>query len=75
MPLARWKEIPVGVIEIAARARRRRPPKDRRMSRRRLAGGIITNLLLQADFYNIALRYFGLLLAALASARLATAFD
>ncbi len=38
-------------------------------------GGIILNLLLQADFYDIALRDFGLLLAALTLARLATAFD
>jgi hypothetical protein len=37
--------------------------------------GIIVNLLLQADFYDIALRDFGLLLAALSLARLATAFD
>jgi hypothetical protein len=37
-------------------------------------GGIILNLLLQADFYDIALRDFGLLLGALALARLATAF-
>ena len=37
--------------------------------------GIITNLLLQADFYDVALRDFGLLLAALTLARLATAFD
>ena len=37
-------------------------------------GGIIVNLLLQADFYDIALRDFGLLLAALTLARLAT-FD
>jgi hypothetical protein len=37
--------------------------------------GIITNLLLQADFYDIALRDFGLLLAALSLARLAAAFD
>ena len=36
-------------------------------------GGIIVNLLLQADFYDIALRDFGLLIAALALARLATA--
>src|SRR5215210_5454509 len=36
-------------------------------------GGIIVNLLLQADFYDIALRDFGLLLAALTLARLATA--
>src|SRR5829696_10117883 len=38
-------------------------------------GGIIVNLLLQADFYDIALRDFGLLIGALALARLATAFD
>ena len=37
--------------------------------------GIITNLLLQADFYDVALRDFGLLLAALTLARLASAFD
>jgi hypothetical protein len=37
--------------------------------------GIITNLLLQADYYDIALRDFGLLLAALTLARLAAAFD
>jgi hypothetical protein len=36
--------------------------------------GIITNLLLMADFYDIALRDFGLLLAALALGRLAAAF-
>src|SRR3954466_3676024 len=38
-------------------------------------GGIIVNLLLQANFYDIALRDFGLLLGALTLARLATAFD
>ena len=37
--------------------------------------GIIVNLLLQADFYDIALRDFGLLLAALTLARLAAVFD
>ena len=36
--------------------------------------GIIVNLLLQADHYDIALRDFGLLLGALALARLATSF-
>jgi hypothetical protein len=36
--------------------------------------GIITNLLLMANYYDIALRDFGLLLAALTLARLATAF-
>ena len=37
--------------------------------------GIIVNLLLQADFYDVALRDFGLLIGAVALARLATAFD
>lgn len=36
--------------------------------------GIIVNLLLMADYYDIALRDFGLLLAALTLGRLATAF-
>jgi hypothetical protein len=36
--------------------------------------GIIVNLLLIPDFYDVALRDFGLLMAALALARLATAF-
>jgi hypothetical protein len=38
-------------------------------------GGIIVNLLVQADHYDVALRDFGLLLAALTLARLATAFE
>jgi hypothetical protein len=37
--------------------------------------GIIVNLLIQADFYDIALRDFGLMVGALALARLATAFE
>ena len=37
--------------------------------------GIIANLLVQGDFYDIALRDLGLLLAALALARLAAAVD
>jgi hypothetical protein len=37
--------------------------------------GIIVNLLVAADFYDVALRDFGLLLGALTLARLATAFD
>jgi uncharacterized membrane protein HdeD (DUF308 family) len=36
--------------------------------------GIIVNLLMMADFYDVALRDFGLALAALTLARLATAF-
>jgi hypothetical protein len=38
-------------------------------------GGIIVNLLLLGDYYDIALRDFGLLLAALTLARLATVLD
>lgn len=38
-------------------------------------GGIIVNLLLQADFYDVALRDVGLMIGALALARLAAAFD
>jgi hypothetical protein len=37
-------------------------------------GGIIINLLMQADYYDIALRDFGLMLGALTLARLASAF-
>ena len=37
--------------------------------------GIITNLLLIPDFYDVALRDFGLLIAAVALARLATAHE
>lgn len=37
-------------------------------------GGIIVNLLLMADYYDVALRDFGLMLAALTLARLASAF-
>jgi hypothetical protein len=37
-------------------------------------GGIIIDLLVHADHYDVALRDFGLLIAALALARLATAF-
>jgi hypothetical protein len=37
--------------------------------------GIVTNLLLMAAYYDVALRDVGLLLAALALARLAAAFD
>ena len=37
--------------------------------------GIIVNLLILADYYDVALRDFGLLLGALTLARLATAFE
>jgi hypothetical protein len=38
-------------------------------------GGIIVNLLMMGEYYDIALRDFGLLLGAVALARLATAFE
>jgi hypothetical protein len=65
----------VGVIEIVAGLVVALRPKFGGYLVAAWLGGIITNLLLQADFYDIALRDFGLLLAALTLARLATAFD
>jgi dodecin len=48
---------------------------DRRLCGRRLAGGIIVNLLTKSppDYYDIALRDFGLMLAALTLGRLSLA--
>ena len=65
----------VGVIEIVAGLVVAVRPKFGGYLVAAWLAGIITNLLLQADFYDIALRDFGLLLAALTLARLATAFD
>jgi hypothetical protein len=65
----------VGVIEIAAGIVVAVRPKFGAYLVAAWLGGIIFNLLLQADFYDIALRDFGLLLAALSLGRLATAFD
>ena len=65
----------VGVIEIVAGVLVAVRPKLGGYVVAAWLAGIITNLLLQADFYDIALRDFGLLLAALTLARLATAFD
>ncbi len=67
--------IAVGVIEIAAGLVVAVRPKFGGYLVAAWLAGIIVNLLLQADFYDIALRDFGLLLAALALARLATAFE
>ena len=64
----------VGVIEIVAGlAVAVRPVFGGYLVATWLAG-IIVNLLILGDFYDVALRDFGLLLAALALARLATAF-
>ena len=65
----------VGVVEIVAGLVVALRPKFGGYLVAAWLGGIIVNLLLQADFYDIALRDFGLLLAALTLARLATAFD
>jgi hypothetical protein len=65
----------VGVIEILAGVVVALRPKFGGYLVAAWLGGIIVNLLLQADFYDIALRDFGLLIGALALARLAPAFD
>jgi hypothetical protein len=65
----------VGVIEIIAGLVVAVRPKFGGYLVAAWLAGIITNLLLLGDFYDVALRDFGLLLAALTLARLATAFD
>jgi hypothetical protein len=64
----------VGVIEIVAGVLVFLRPRIAAYVVAAWLAGIIVNLLLQADYYDIALRDFGLLLAALALARLALAF-
>src|SRR3954468_17514781 len=65
----------VGVIEVVAGLVVAVRPKFGGYLVAAWLGGIIVNLLLQADFYDVALRDFGLLLGALTLARLATVFD
>jgi hypothetical protein len=65
----------VGVIEIIAGLVVAIRPKVGGYLVAAWLAGIITNLLLLGDHYDVALRDFGLLLAALALARLATAFQ
>ena len=65
----------VGVIEIVAGLVVAVRPKFGGYLVAAWLAGIIVNLLLQADFYDVALRDFGLLIGALALARLATAYD
>ena len=65
----------VGVVEIVAGVVVALRPRFGGYLVAAWLAAIIVNLLLQADFYDIALRDFGLLLGALALARLATAFD
>jgi hypothetical protein len=64
----------VGVIEIVAGLAVAVRPRFGGYLVAAWLGGIIVNLLMQADFYDIALRDFGLLLGALTLARLASAF-
>lgn len=64
----------VGVIEILAGILVALRPRVGAYVVAAWLGGIIVNLLLVGDFYDIALRDFGLLLGALALGRLAAAF-
>jgi uncharacterized membrane protein YphA (DoxX/SURF4 family) len=64
----------VGVIEIVAGVAVALLPRFGGYLVAAWLGGIIVNLLLVGDYYDVALRDFGLLLGALALARLATAF-
>jgi hypothetical protein len=63
----------VGVIEIVAGLVVALRPKWGGYLVAAWLGGIIVNLLVLGDYYDVALRDFGLLVAALALARLATA--
>ena len=64
----------VGVVEIAAGLVVAIRPRFGGYLVAAWLAGIIVNLLLIGDYYDVALRDFGLLLAALTLARLATAF-
>jgi hypothetical protein len=65
----------IGVVEVAAGLVVAVRPKVGGYLVAAWLAGIIANLLLLGDHYDVALRDFGLLLAALALARLATAFQ
>ena len=64
----------IGVVEIVAGLVVAVRPKFGGYLVAAWLGGIIVNLMLLGDFYDVALRDFGLLLGALTLARLATAF-
>lgn len=64
----------VGVVEVAAGILVAARPRIGGYVVAAWLAGIIVNLLLLGDYYDIALRDFGLLLGALTLARLATAF-
>ncbi len=65
----------VGVIEVVAGIASAVRPRFGGYLVAAWLGAIIANLLLQADYYDIALRDFGLLLGALTLARLAVVFE
>src|SRR3954447_24434698 len=65
----------IGVIEIVAGVAVAVRPRFGGYLVAAWLGGIIVNLLIAADFYDVALRDFGLLLGALTLARLATVYD
>jgi hypothetical protein len=65
----------VGVVEIAAGLLVALKPRYGAYVVAAWLGGIIVNLLTYPGYYDIALRDFGLLLAALTLARLASEFD
>ena len=65
----------IGVIEVIAGLVVALRPKFGGYLVAAWLAGIIVNLLVLGDFYDVALRDFGLLLGAVALARLATAFD
>lgn len=65
----------VGVIEIVAGVVVAVRPRVGAYVVAAWLAGIIVNLLIAADFYDVALRDFGLFLAALTLARLAVVFD
>jgi uncharacterized membrane protein YphA (DoxX/SURF4 family) len=65
----------VGVVEIAAGVAVAVKPRYAAYLVAAWLGGIIVNLLTHSGYYDIALRDFGLLIGALALARLATKYD
>ena len=67
--------VAVGVIEVLAGVLVAVRPRLGAYVVAAWLGGIIVNLLLIGDFYDIALRDFGLMLGALSLARLASVFE
>jgi uncharacterized membrane protein YphA (DoxX/SURF4 family) len=65
----------VGVVEIAAGLAVALKPRYGAYVVAAWLGGIIVNLLTYSGYYDVALRDFGLMLAALTLARLASQFD